>query len=477
MKATGMRAIGRMGVAAAVLAMSVLVTPASAFTRYWDIDGDTAGSGANTTPTGTWDAANPYWSSSDLGDVATVAWTAGDTAVFAAGTDASGAYTVTVSGTIDIGGLTFQEGTVTLAGATAFLRMVANSIFDVATGRSATFTSDAVTISDNGTAHTLTKEGGGTLTMQRRTYTGATIVNAGKLILKSRAVTYSSPLTINSNGIVELIALDNGNNTYSANITVNAGGLLSLPSGTGTSRMQIGGTLTLNGGTVAGPYAIFKNGGSIQAVGGVTSTISAPIENSNNGTIYNIYVESGSTLLISGPVRTGGTNIQLKKYDPGTLILSGNDTYTGATTVSGGCLIIDGNPRTAVVGTITVASGARFGGRGTVSGNVTFSAGSALVFDPARTLTLASGKTLSLPATYTPLQLVAVDGSAIDWDALDCTAVTTFTLVQGAGTVSNFSTDTYVVGTTGRKAFFKSVSGSPLQLEVVLPTGTIISIR
>ena len=262
MKATGMGAIGRISVAAAVLAMAVLVTPASADTVYWDIDGDTAGSGPNTTPAGTWDDATENWSSSADGDVATAAWTAGDTAVFAAGDDASGTYTVTVSGTIDISGLTFQEGTVTLGGSTAYLRMVANSIFDVATGRSATFSNDALTLSDDGTAPTLTKTGSGTLTMQRRTYTGETIVNAGKLILKSRAVTYPSPLTINNTGIVELIALDNNNNTYSGAVTVNAGGLLSIPYGTGSSRIQISNTLTLNGGTVEGPREVYKNGAS-----------------------------------------------------------------------------------------------------------------------------------------------------------------------------------------------------------------------
>jgi hypothetical protein len=42
----------------------------------------------------------------DDGTGAIAAWAAGDTAVFAAGTDAMGIYTVT--GTQDIGGLTFE---------------------------------------------------------------------------------------------------------------------------------------------------------------------------------------------------------------------------------------------------------------------------------------------------------------------------------------------------------------------------------
>ncbi len=470
MKATGMGAIGRMGVVAAMMAMSVLVTPASAGPMYWDIDGDTAGSGPNTTPAGTWDAANTYWSSSAVGDVATAAWTAGDTAVFAAGTDASGTYTVTVSGTIDIGGLTFQEGTVTLGG-TATLRMVANSIFDVATGRSATL-SDTLTLSDDGTVPTLTKTGEGTLTVgTKRTYTGETIVNAGKLILRSTTTTYDSPLTINSNGIVELNAIANNANTYS-DITVNAGGLLS-PAGVSGARINTP-RLYLNGGKVEGPRPIYMIGsGEIRAAGETNSTITTTVLNNENGFTYTMYVESGSTLLISGPVRRGvASSIKLTKHDVGTLILSGNNTYDGATTINGGGLIIHGD-HNAASGTIAVASGARFGGGGIVSNNVTFAAGAALVFDPEWTLTLNSGKTLGFGATYTPLDLVAADGSPIDWDALDST---TFTLVGGEGTVNftNISTDTYAVGTTGRTAVFKE---GGLQLEVAAPKGTVISIR
>ena len=54
----------------------------------------------------------------------------GDTAVFAAGTTATGAYTVTVSGTQTVGGLTFEEGTVTLSGGQ--INLVGSPIFNTA---------------------------------------------------------------------------------------------------------------------------------------------------------------------------------------------------------------------------------------------------------------------------------------------------------------------------------------------------------
>ena len=344
--------------ALALVSITALVPPAAAATVYWDINGSTPGAGG-TTPTGTWDAANTNWSSSAAGDVDTAAWTAGDTGVFAAGTDATGAYTVTVSGAQDIGGLTFQEGTVTLGGGS--LRMVANSIFDVATGRSATI-GDTATLS-NDVDRTLTKTGSGTLTVgTARTYTGETIVNAGKLILRSLFTqNLSSPLTINSSGSVELNALNNGNHLY-GDITVNAGGLLSMGSaGSGVRIFPL--TLALNGGTVGrhtSHNGVGMTGSStIRAAGETTSTITAPVFTSSNNYTYNIHVESGSTLQMSGAITPGAASgVKLTKHDVGTLILFAS-TYQGLTTVSAGVLNIRGNAAlgSTAVGT-TVTTGA-----------------------------------------------------------------------------------------------------------------------
>lgn len=356
--------------ALALVSITALVPPAAAATVYWDINGSTPGAGG-TTPTGTWDAANTNWSSSEAGDVDTAAWTAGDTGVFAAGTNATGSYTVTVSGTQNIGSLTFEEGTVTLSG-TATLQMVADSIFDVATGRSATI-GDTVTLS-NDVARTLTKTGSGTLTVgTARTYTGETIVNAGKLILRSNAnQTFSSPLTINSSGTVELNALNSGGHTYGV-ITVNAGGLLSLgPAGNAVSIRPS--TLILNGGTVA--RHISFNGlsvtGTITAAGETISTITAPfIALSNNQTI-NIDVKSASTLQMSGGISTGAASgVKLTKRDPGTLILSASSTYQGLTTVSAGVLNIRGN---AALGTTAAGTTVTTGAALEIQGGITVGA-------------------------------------------------------------------------------------------------------
>jgi len=69
--------------------------------------------------TGNWGgaSASTFWSPSALGDAATTAtWNTADTAVFAAGTDVTGAYTVTLGAAQTAAGLNVEEGTVSLAG-------------------------------------------------------------------------------------------------------------------------------------------------------------------------------------------------------------------------------------------------------------------------------------------------------------------------------------------------------------------------
>src|SRR5436309_7226819 len=95
------------------VALSATSIPA---TLYWDINGATAGAGG-ASPSGIWDAATTAnWSSSSAGTVATVVWTSGDSPQFSAGTDATGPFTVTVNGNVNVNTIRMEEaGTVTFA--------------------------------------------------------------------------------------------------------------------------------------------------------------------------------------------------------------------------------------------------------------------------------------------------------------------------------------------------------------------------
>ena len=90
-------------------------------TAYWDANGSAPGaSPGGGLATGTW-GADDFWSTTS-GGLDPGPWTNGNTAVFSAGTDASGAFTVTLGGTLPTAGsVTFEEGTVTLADGTLTL--------------------------------------------------------------------------------------------------------------------------------------------------------------------------------------------------------------------------------------------------------------------------------------------------------------------------------------------------------------------
>jgi fibronectin-binding autotransporter adhesin len=79
------------------------------------------------------------------------------------------------------------------------------------------------------------------------------------------------------------------------------------------------------------------------------------------------------------------------------LILTAANTYTGATTVSAGTLLIDG---TQTASAIAVKSGGTLGGIGTV-GNVSLNAGGQIQpgTSPSSTGTLTTGKVMFVPAS------------------------------------------------------------------------------
>ena len=154
-----------------------LAVSCHAQTVYWDTNGSTAGAGA--TPTGSWDTtgSNKVWTSNSAGTSTTSKWINNSDAVFSAGTDATGSYTVTV-GTVSVNSLnvalgnpTFSSGTITFSSTTPN--------FTVASGSTATVNSDLA--GTNG----LNKLGAGTLVFgtNDKTYSGTTTVSAGTLDL------------------------------------------------------------------------------------------------------------------------------------------------------------------------------------------------------------------------------------------------------------------------------------------------------
>ncbi len=177
---------------------------------------------------------------------------------------------------------------------------------------------------------------------------------------------------------------------------------------------------------------------------------------------------------------TSGTNglapVSLTKTGVGKWILSGANTYTGATSVQQGVLLVEGS--TAAGSAVSVTSNAVFGGNGTVNGNLTLSSGALFAFDTGSTLDLAG--TLTLDSSFAVSSLRNTSGGSVDWVSI---AQGTYTLMNtsfsfNTGNISNFGAGNQATGLAGGKtAYFQqgTTPTSSLQL-VVVPEPTALAL-
>lgn len=346
----------------------------AATSYYWDPDGaDIVGFG---TASGTW-GTDDFWGTDATGSGVTSNPTMTNADDIHFGTDALGL----AAGTI-VGPATAQEflnmtfgsasGNITLSG--GFLNL------DQITGSRITIHNTANTVSTvlQGTDGKLIKSGSGSLTLSaKQAYTGETVVDEGTLILSGgnapdSGLFSSISITINEGGQI-LVYGDNALQGYSttlvAPLTINAGGSMTAANGV---TAHIRGTLDLNGGTQASgtpdsQYGTWTLDGDVTASGTITSTISAAQTNWPQTTERSFTVSEAEGVLnvtgtfarpagfpgVGGPAFTGS----LTKAGPGTMILRGANTYTGATTVTEGTLTFAAGGSARSSSSFTVASG------------------------------------------------------------------------------------------------------------------------
>ena len=382
---------------------------AAAQTLYWDLNSSTAGAGSS--PAGTWSTGTAAWTASSAGTSATIVnWTNGRDAVFSAGTDATGTYTVTVSGTVGVSSITLQEGTPTFSGGTINFSD-ASPDFIVNSGRTATVNS--VISGTNG----LTKSGDGTLIFDgsAKTYTGTTTVSAGTLQLNaSNLINDASNLAVASGatfllnwGVSETVGalsgagtvnfrtgtftvgnatnttfsgvLENsygtlvkqgtgsltlsGANTYSGLTTINAGALVAahdtaLGTSTYGNTIASGGALQLQGNInlTEGQFSVTGTGvggtGAIRNLSG-SNTLNATLDLAGNTTIA---ADTGSALTATGAITLGSNTLTVT--GAGGTTLSGNITGAGNITRAGsGTLTLAGTGANSFGGALNINDG------------------------------------------------------------------------------------------------------------------------
>jgi fibronectin-binding autotransporter adhesin len=174
---------------------------------------------------------------------------------------------------------------------------------------------------------------------------------------------------------------------------------------------------------------------------------------------FNVTIANG---LANATAATGS----LTKEGAGLLTLTGSNTYSGATTVNAGGLLVDGAH--AGAGLVSVANAARFGGDGSLAGGLTLLSGARFIFNPSATLDVTGA--VALDDSFGVASLVNADGSSIDWGSI---ATGTYTLINTTSTfdnILNFSVANAAPIDAGRTAYFQNGS---LQLVIVPEPGAV----
>ncbi|KUL94963.1 hypothetical protein DK26_12840 [Bosea sp. WAO] len=167
-----------------------------------------------------------------------------------------------------------------------------------------------------------------------------------------------------------------GSNTYTGGTILSAGTLsVSADANLGAA----GGALTLNGGV-------------LQVTGTGLTQLSRSIVFGANGGGFDI-TDVGNTFTVSQALAGGGS---LTKTGAGTLVLSGTSTYTGATTVNAGRLLVDGSIASAA----TVNSGGVLAGSGTVGGITANGGATVAPGNSIGTLTVTGNVAFAAGSTY-----------------------------------------------------------------------------
>jgi fibronectin-binding autotransporter adhesin len=274
-------------------------------------------------------------------------------------------------------------------------------------------TAASVTMSANTSGINLTKSGENTLTLTGANTPTTTTISAGRLQVGTGGTTGSIAGNVSNSGTLGFnrsdditlggsvtgsgilikegagkLSLTATNNAFTGNVLVNNGALEVASIGSSAATIFLSdnnenatfryvGTVssTLNRQVQVGNFASGTGSGTILSDGaGALSFTNAAFSNTFGGA-------TAARTLILGGANTGANTIAgtiadnsvlgtvgVTKTGVGTWFLGGNNTYTGATSIDAGTLVVNGALSS---GAVTVAPAATLGGSGTIGGAVT----------------------------------------------------------------------------------------------------------
>lgn len=276
------------------------------------------------------------------------------TTLKAGSTSPAGSGTVAINGTLDLNGSNPSINGVSGSG-TITTGVAGTSTLSIASSYSPSTFSGV--IQDGSGTVALTKTGSGTLTLTgNSTYSGGTTISAGTLQVGS----YGSSGSLGSGAVTNSGALEF--RRYGTTTVPNA------ISGTGTLT-QWSGTLVLTGTNTYSGLTTVYYGTTLQVGnGGTSGTLGSGSVTNNSALVFN----RSDAVTVTAAIGGSGT---LTQQGTGAVILAGNNTYSGTTTINAGT-------------TLRVGNGAAAGRLG--SGSVAVGLGGSLVVDRSDTLTLGN---------------------------------------------------------------------------------------